>query len=172
MSARLSEGVLNAAGLAPAEKRYYILDTRQVVGNCALFWRPEGMGYTTNLKEAGLFSKDEMRNVRPTDIFIEPAAARACAVTHVSLERLRAKCNLREASSPKPMPKIVGGLRGCEVEGCSSPATYRYKSPRQLPVFSCIVGHHRDALLATLPMTSRTSTQSGRGFTPSGKVKS
>lgn len=36
----------------PAEPLFYLQDTRQYVGNCPMWWRPEGKGYTTRLDEA------------------------------------------------------------------------------------------------------------------------
>lgn len=34
---------------------YYIQDTRQIVGNCAMWWRHQGKGYTCELNDAGIF---------------------------------------------------------------------------------------------------------------------
>ncbi len=77
----------------PPAPRYYIRDTRQVVGNCALWWRPEGAGYATDLNEAGEYSADEAlsteRDSGRTHRAIPIEVARAGAVTHVRVERLR-----------------------------------------------------------------------------------
>lgn len=78
--------------------RFYILDTRQVVGNCALWWCPNGNGYTTQLEEAGLYSEEETRGHRDTDVAVPEAVAKACAVTHVRLDRLRESFDVK----PKP----------------------------------------------------------------------
>jgi hypothetical protein len=75
--------------MANEPKKFYILDTRTGVGNCAVFWCPNGAGYTTQLEEAGLFSEEEARSHRETDIPIPEEMAKACSVTHVRLERLR-----------------------------------------------------------------------------------
>lgn len=69
--------------------RFYILDTRTVAGNCALWWRPGGHGYTTQLEEAGLFVAGE-RSLRETDLLVPEAVAQAHAATHVRLDTLRA----------------------------------------------------------------------------------
>lgn len=69
--------------------KFYILDARSGVGNCALFWRPKGAGYTTQLEEAGLYDEEDARSHRPTDVAISEEMAAACSVTHVRLERLR-----------------------------------------------------------------------------------
>lgn len=71
---------------------YYIQDTRQVVGNCALFWRVEGAGYTCDLNEAGTWEEKEALAIarsRSTDKAIRVDLARRLAVTHVSVETLR-----------------------------------------------------------------------------------
>jgi len=38
---------------------YYLQDSRQYVGNSMLWWRAGGAGYTTNIEEAGVFTKDQ-----------------------------------------------------------------------------------------------------------------
>ena len=70
-------------------QRFYILDVRTIVGNCALWWAPDGQGYTTQLEEAGLYSEEEARSHRLTDVAIPEEMARRCSVTHVRVERLR-----------------------------------------------------------------------------------
>lgn len=68
------------------EPLYYIVDMRSGVGDCALLWRPEGEGYTTNIDEAGKFTKD---NIRVTDLFVPVEVADACSERHVRLDMLR-----------------------------------------------------------------------------------
>jgi len=70
----------------PAE--YYILDTRQVVGNCAMWWCPEGKGYTCDLDKAGLYPKS-WHPWRETDVPVHRDVARSLAITHVRLDHLR-----------------------------------------------------------------------------------
>lgn len=36
---------------------FYIQDTRSYVGNCPLWWRPDGNGYTTRIDDAGKFTE-------------------------------------------------------------------------------------------------------------------
>lgn len=38
------------------EPLYYLQDTRSFVGNCPLWWREGGNGYTTDLRQAGKFT--------------------------------------------------------------------------------------------------------------------
>lgn len=68
---------------------YYILCQEHGVpgDNCALWWKPEGMGYTTDLDKAGLFRERAAR--RSIDIPIHRDVARRHAVTHVRLDNLR-----------------------------------------------------------------------------------
>lgn len=85
------------------EKKFYILDTRSGVGNCALFWCPNGAGYTTQLEEAGLYTEDFARSPcrRETDVAIPEEMAKACSVTHVRTERLRQALDQAGVSWPK-----------------------------------------------------------------------
>ena len=64
-----------------SDEKFYILDVRSVVGNCAMFWRPQGAGYTTQLEAAGLYSEEEARSHRETDIAwsAESELARLCS---------------------------------------------------------------------------------------------
>ena len=77
------------------DTKYVILDARQVVGNCALFWRPDGNGYTCDLNEAGLYDKTQEH--RDTDIYVPVDVARQASVTHVRVEPLQ-----RAGYWPKP----------------------------------------------------------------------
>lgn len=72
------------------EELFYILDTRQVVGNCALWWRPDGAGYTCDLGDAGLYSREAARSHRETDIAVPRELAERLAIRHVRLDQLRA----------------------------------------------------------------------------------
>ncbi|HHA2975152.1 TPA: hypothetical protein ACOFD8_002518 [Stenotrophomonas maltophilia] len=50
---------------------FYIQDTRQVVGNCPMWWGPNGSGYVTRLDEAGRYTEQEairQNRTRETDI--------------------------------------------------------------------------------------------------------
>jgi hypothetical protein len=72
----------------PDEKQlYYIIDSRQIVGNDLLFWAKEGIGYTCNIEEAGLFEKNY--SDRETDIQVPREIIEACIVRHVRVEPVR-----------------------------------------------------------------------------------
>lgn len=50
---------------------YYLQDSRDYVGNNMLFWRKEGRGYTTNLLEAEVYTRQAafaQNACRETDI--------------------------------------------------------------------------------------------------------
>ncbi|WP_452093522.1 hypothetical protein, partial [Bacillus altitudinis] len=54
-----------------AERMFYIQDTRQFVGNCPMWWGPNGSGYVTRLDEAGRYTEQEaikQNRTRDTDI--------------------------------------------------------------------------------------------------------
>jgi hypothetical protein len=69
------------------EERFYLLDKRNIIGNCAVFWAINGNGYTTELEKAGLFSKG--RSSRKTDIEIPEYVVKSCFVRHVRIDTLR-----------------------------------------------------------------------------------
>lgn len=64
---------------------YYILDGRSCVGNCGLWWAPNGNGYVCNIEEAGLFSKEQLVGLRKTDIPILKSIVDQNTVKHVSM---------------------------------------------------------------------------------------
>jgi len=41
------------------EDLYYLQDTRSTVGNSMLFWRVRGEGYTTDVREAATYTKEQ-----------------------------------------------------------------------------------------------------------------
>lgn len=50
---------------------FYLQDSRSFVGNDVMFWAKDGNGYTTDLRNAHVYTKDEavaMHNNRETDI--------------------------------------------------------------------------------------------------------
>lgn len=72
---------------------FYIVDTRQVVGNCVLFWAIDRQGYTCELDKAGLYTADEIERLRDTDHPFPKEMVEALAIRHVRAEplgRLRA----------------------------------------------------------------------------------
>lgn len=51
-------------------KLFYLQDARQVVGNAILWWSTDWKGYTCDLRNAHVFTEEELRKVKPrkTDI--------------------------------------------------------------------------------------------------------
>lgn len=80
------------AGLAPDE--FYIIDTRTIVGNCALLWAPKGQGYTCDLDGAGLFTFEQASSHRETDIPLARDLADRYAVRHVRVDTLCQNANI------------------------------------------------------------------------------
>lgn len=71
---------------------YYIQDTRQIVGNCALWWRKDGHGYTCNLDEAWKIDPAVYGTpCRDTDVFRLCSEVDALAERHVDVQRLPKK---------------------------------------------------------------------------------
>ncbi len=68
--------------------RYYIIDSRSCVGNCALWWKPDGKGYTCNLDDAGLYTLEEAESNRLSDVPVPWELARGLVVPHVRWEHL------------------------------------------------------------------------------------
>ena len=77
------------------ERCYYILDARACVGNCALFWCPNGNGYTCELHKAGLYTLEQAQAHRDTDIPVPMSVVRDLMVTHVRLDHLRERVDFR-----------------------------------------------------------------------------
>lgn len=54
-----------------AQPMFYIQDTRSFVGNCVVWWAPDGKGYVTRLDEAGRYTEEEairQNRTRDTDV--------------------------------------------------------------------------------------------------------
>jgi hypothetical protein len=87
----------------PARGRYYIQDTRNCVGNAALWWGPDGGGYTTDIDEAGQFEEGRARSIernRSTDKPIPVHVALSAASRVVDVSRLRRALNAAAQPSP------------------------------------------------------------------------
>lgn len=69
-----------------SEKRYYLLDARSCVGNCASWWAPGGKGYVCDLRDAGKFTEKEAFSHRDTDVPVPCEVAEAAVVQHVRVD--------------------------------------------------------------------------------------
>lgn len=70
-------------------KDYYVMDAREVVGNCALWWRPDSKGYTCDLHKAGLYTEAQTLTMRYTDIPIHKDIVEGVTVLHARWDHLR-----------------------------------------------------------------------------------
>ncbi len=71
------------------EACYYILDVRSVVGNCAVWWCPNGQGYTCDIDKAGLYTAKQVKDLRSTDIPVHRGVVNPLAIRHVRLDHVR-----------------------------------------------------------------------------------
>jgi hypothetical protein len=85
----------NVASTEPArepdtgEACFYVLDARSVVGNCAMWWCPDGQGYTCDIAKAGLYTARRCAGMRETDIPVHRDVVAELTVKHVRLDHLR-----------------------------------------------------------------------------------
>jgi len=98
---------------------YYLQDNRSYVGNDILFWR-DGGGYTTNVLEAEIFTKEAaMRQnaSRETDIpwpkdYIDANTRPAVDIHHVNIYEALSGTDIT-LKKPKPPVKLVYRCYGC-----------------------------------------------------------
>jgi hypothetical protein len=69
-------------------ERFYLWDTRNYSGDFMLWWRHEGHGYTYNLDEAGLYSSEDARTGRDTDVPVPEELARKMCCHVIDVDRL------------------------------------------------------------------------------------
>ena len=86
---------------------YYVQDDRQIIGNCASWWRPGAAGYTCEISEAGVYTGIEVRGMRNSDVPWPVAAVREVVVQHVRHEGL-ARLRSGEVQVPKRATEVLG----------------------------------------------------------------
>ncbi len=74
---------------------YLILDRRSAVGNCGLWWGPNGNGYVCSFDEAGRYSKADAHAKRETDVPVPVSLARKFIVQHIRVDQLCYAIDLR-----------------------------------------------------------------------------
>lgn len=79
----------------PDARDFYILATTEIVGNCALWWCPDGKGYTCELEKAGLYTLAEASSHRRSDVPIHRSIAESVRVSHVRVDHLRPRVDGR-----------------------------------------------------------------------------
>lgn len=70
-------------------KLYYLQDARSYCGDIMIWWRIGGKGYTTDLDQAQVFTEDELKSKRETDIPWEHSLISGKAKRMVNSEDLR-----------------------------------------------------------------------------------
>lgn len=98
----------------PVPALYYI-ENRKMVGNCAMFWRENGSGYTCDLDNAWRVTLEKARNVcrdRPMEDFPRPCAeVEAASTRHVSVDFTRSLVNpLEMTTRQKELARHALGL--------------------------------------------------------------
>ena len=100
-------------------EEYYLQDKRSYVGNDLLFWR-DGGGYTTDLTEAEVFTREaalSQNQSRDTDIpwpkgYVWAKTRPAVDVQHVDIQEALVGLNI-ELKKPRPYVKPTYNCYGC-----------------------------------------------------------
>ena len=74
------------------QEQYYLQESETIVGNCMLFWRKDRKGYTTNLDEAHIFTREEaqaQQRCRETDIPWPKKLLDSMSERSVNIQRVR-----------------------------------------------------------------------------------
>lgn len=126
-SRRQSESTIRTDGQGnPVDPggRYFVQDTRPgaVVGNCATWWRSDGVGYTCDLEEAGVYRGARVLGMRETDVPWRESYVRGHVVSHVRadtdvLDRANYQPGTRgEPSTGNAVRRVVDDLRKKDVD--------------------------------------------------------
>jgi hypothetical protein len=99
---------------------YYLQDSRQLVGNDMMWWRVGGAGYTSDLREAWVISKDEAvahHRSRETDIpwpkdYIDARTRPAVDMQYCSRDEALAGTGI-ELIKPQRPRRVVGNCFHC-----------------------------------------------------------
>lgn len=88
---------------------YYIRDTRQIVGNCVMWWAKDAKGYTCDLDRAHLYTEEEVESQdwRDTDIPMPEEEINALAYRHVDIQRIRAVRKEKRKEVISPEDKVI-----------------------------------------------------------------
>ena len=122
-----------ASGCRPGRYKralFYIQDTRTIIGNCALWWKPEGAGYTCDLEHAGKYTVAMLTAccLRDTDKawpaeFVDPQAQR-----HVHTDGLRGPTPRESGcSAATPCCSRVGEYNGFHT------GSHLFECPKNCP---------------------------------------
>lgn len=95
------------------EDLFYLQDSRSYVGNDVMFWALDGKGYTTDLRRAQTYTREEaqrMHNSRPTDIpwaksYIDGKTRPAVDMQYIRRDDGVTGAGIDLVVPPKPTPK-------------------------------------------------------------------
>ena len=77
--------------MSEKEQLYYVQETRSgCVGNCVLWWGKDRCGYTTEIRDAGLYTEADVRGMRKTDVGWPQELVETNILEHVRLGPLQA----------------------------------------------------------------------------------
>lgn len=99
---------------------FYLQDSRQHVGNDMLFWAKDGKGYTTDLRLAHVYTKEQVvaqHNARETDIpwpkaYIDAKTRPAVDMQYVKREEALAGTGIELRKPPRKLPDTIN-CGGC-----------------------------------------------------------
>mgnify|MGYP003642822016 CR=1 FL=1 len=97
------------------EKQFYLQDKRQYVGNDILWWAKDGKGYTTDLRRAHVFTKEEAikhNQDRETDVpwpkqYIDQKTRPAVDMQHVDIDIALKDTGIKLKQPEKPKREII-----------------------------------------------------------------
>jgi hypothetical protein len=100
--------------------QFYLQDSRSYVGNDMLFWAKDGKGYTTDMRLAEVYTKDEavsQHRIRETDIpwpkeYIDARTRPAVDMQYVKRDEALAGTGI-ELTKPRPKKPDVMNCVGC-----------------------------------------------------------
>lgn len=96
----------------PEGQLFYIQDGRQVVGNCIVFWREDGQGYSSDLKQAWRIPYEKALAIeqgRESEILWPCDIIDAHAKIHIDIQDLRRLQESGRRAAP-PYPNFEDGL--------------------------------------------------------------
>jgi hypothetical protein len=101
-------------------EQFYLQDSRGYVGNDVLFWAKNGNGYTTDLRNAHVYSKEEavkQHESRPTDIpwpkeYIDAKTRPAVDMQYIKRDEALKGTGIKLVKEPKPKKEKLN-CHGC-----------------------------------------------------------
>lgn len=100
--------------MSTENRLFYIQDSRSYCGNSALWWRPNGGGYTTNLNEAWRVGRERAESIcrcRDTDKMWPCDQVDALAQTHFDSQNFT---QLKAVAEFPVKPVTIAALSGVE----------------------------------------------------------